>query len=91
MPGSRRRSSANESRPASMGLADKVDRKTLIGSWMKNTLYVVLVCVTGAIAWAIAYSADIWKPTPVRSIGADASAPLGAEILGYLSALLYLG
>ena len=54
--------------------------------------------MAGTAGWAIAYKVNMWTPTPApQSIeggqpgASDQSIPVGAEILGYGSAIFYLG
>ncbi|KAI7411802.1 hypothetical protein KC336_g11911, partial [Hortaea werneckii] len=62
---------------------------------IKNTLSILAINLAGAAAWYLAYRTGAWKPVPVGTPSspddnAD-STPLGASILGYLSAIAYLG
>jgi hypothetical protein len=59
--------------------------------WMKNTLSIVGVCVVGAAGWAIAWKTGVWVPTPTADEVPGTETPLGASILGYASAVCYLG
>lgn len=64
--------------------------------WMQNLLSILGVVVVGTLGWAIAWGSGAWTPTPVDSAsgsgdGAAAAGPLGAQILGYASAVAYLG
>lgn len=61
--------------------------------WLKNTLSILGVIVVGAAGWAIAWQSGAWKPTPTLPDGGEVKGktPLGAEILGYMSAVCYLG
>jgi hypothetical protein len=61
--------------------------------WVKNSLSILAVVAAGTAGWAIAWQSGVWTPTPENSDGMDASkhAPFGAEILGYFSAVCYLG
>ncbi|MCJ1298608.1 hypothetical protein MMC08_001398, partial [Hypocenomyce scalaris] len=61
--------------------------------WLKHSVSITLVCAAGAAGWAIAWRAGVWKPTPEEDNGNNGTAPmaLGAQVLGYLSALAYLG
>ncbi|KAL9108677.1 MAG: hypothetical protein Q9227_006623 [Pyrenula ochraceoflavens] len=53
----------------------------------KNILSVFGVIAVGAVGWAIAWQSGVWTPTEDDTTDMAA----GAQILGYLSALLYLG
>jgi hypothetical protein len=60
------------------------------GEWVKNSLSVVGVCVVGAAGWAIAWKTGVWSPQPLdEAAGTDMA--LGAQLLGYASAVCYLG
>ncbi|KAF2266598.1 PQ-loop-domain-containing protein [Lojkania enalia] len=97
LPGShRRRSSA-----ASRRTAESMQRHNSLGSiaeddsdsteWMKNTLSIIGVCLIGAAGWAIAWKTGVWAPTPAEDGKSDAEMAMGAQILGYVSAVCYLG
>ncbi|RMZ10998.1 hypothetical protein D0860_03578 [Hortaea werneckii] len=59
---------------------------------LKNTLSILAINLAGAAAWYLAYRTGAWKPVPVGTPSStDDSTPLGASILGYLSAIAYLG
>jgi hypothetical protein len=60
--------------------------------WMKNALSIVGVCVVGAAGWAIAWKTGVWVPQPQHNdTGNGSDNPVGAQILGYASAVAYLG
>jgi len=60
--------------------------------WAKNIVAVLIICAVGAAGWAIAWQAGVWVPVPDDSVESDAApTPLGAEIVGYFSAVCYLG
>jgi uncharacterized protein with PQ loop repeat len=64
--------------------------------WLKNTLAILAIFLVGAAGWAITYQLGIWTPTPAPSSGSkqgepEHETPLGASLLGYASAVLYLG
>lgn len=94
LPGSRRRSSA-------LGRSSTVERRdslhkaleepTRTRTIIKNTVSILGICAIGAAGWAAAWRTGAWRPTPVGQEGNGESTPIGAEILGYLSAVLYLG
>lgn len=60
---------------------------------MRNTLSILAVIVVGAAGWAIAWQSGVWVPTAPEddNIPAAAKTAIGAKILGYISALCYLG
>lgn len=64
-------------------------------AWKKNTLSVFLVCLAGAAGWAIAWQSGVWTPTPEESqipdFDTSAEGAVGAQVLGYFSAVCYLG
>lgn len=59
-------------------------------AWLKNFLSVVAIMIIGAGGWAITWQTGLWKPAPIVHDGDDHIAP-GAQILGYFSAVCYLG
>jgi hypothetical protein len=48
------------------------------------------IFVVGAGGWTIAWQSGLWKPTPLRDGGSTQMAA-GAQVLGYFSAVCYLG
>ncbi|EME38094.1 hypothetical protein DOTSEDRAFT_181917 [Dothistroma septosporum NZE10] len=95
LPGSRRVSSANSMRRTSTNqdtsLSRILEEPTRTKSTIKNTVSILGVCIVGAAGWAIAWKAGAWQPTPVGQEGSEDKTPIGAEILGYISAVCYLG
>lgn len=91
LPGSHRRSSASAYGGRS-SLTSIVEEGSGRRAWIKNTVSIFLVCVAGIAGWAIAWQSGVWKPTPELDdqVGGTPS-PLGAQILGYASAVCYLG
>lgn len=93
LPGSRRRSST-----ASRRHRDGLDRpdgpadEQVTGSeWKKNTLSILAICLAGTAGWAVAWATGVWRPVPIdQDASSDEMAP-GAQILGYVSAVCYLG
>ncbi|KAF2649494.1 PQ-loop-domain-containing protein [Lophiostoma macrostomum CBS 122681] len=51
---------------------------------------IIGVCIVGAAGWAIAWRTGVWVPTPTSDDSGKEIA-LGAQILGYASAVCYLG
>jgi len=45
----------------------------------------------GAAGWAIAWKTGVWVPQSTHDDAAGTDTPIGAEILGYASAVCYLG
>ena len=92
LPGSHhRRSTASERRRRS-SLAAIVEGGTGFQAWRKNAVSILLVCLAGTAGWLFAYKSDVWHPAPEND-GSDGgtSMALGAQILGYTSAVCYLG
>lgn len=62
--------------------------------WIRNSLSLLGIVVVGTAGWAIAWGSGAWMPTPVASGaggGGGDTGPWGAQILGYASAVAYLG
>lgn len=95
LPGSRRRSSVSQKRRdstiAALALPTIPEDGGNAREGVKNTLCVLAVCAIGAAGWAIAWKAGAWKPTPGEADRDTTNRNVGAEILGYLSAVAYLG
>jgi uncharacterized protein with PQ loop repeat len=93
LPGShRRRSSALSRRRRASSLPSlNEDGDDKGNQWLKNSLSIVGVCVVGAAGWAIAWKTGVWAPTPLRDDTSGDDVALGAQVLGYASALCYLG
>ncbi|KAF2117838.1 PQ loop repeat-domain-containing protein [Lophiotrema nucula] len=96
LPGSHRRTSSG----ASGRRRDSVTRNGLPSieeeegghkEAIKNALSIVGVCMIGAAGWAIAWKTGVWQPTPVEEDNGGVEVALGAQILGYASAICYLG
>ena len=49
------------------------------------------IIAAGTVGWALAYKTGAWRPVPLKDPSASTPTPLGASLLGYGSALLYLG
>jgi solute carrier family 66 (lysosomal lysine-arginine transporter), member 1 len=68
------------------------EKETSIRVWVRNVFSVILVCAAGAGGWFIAWRTGVWSPTPDESKdGPIVDMALGPQILGYFSALCYLG
>ncbi|MCJ1255540.1 hypothetical protein MMC24_003356 [Lignoscripta atroalba] len=94
LPGSRRRSSVSQKRRNSSlrgSLPTISEGESGRKAWLKNIISIILVCAAGIVGWAIAWKTGVWTPTPDESDGSPPSRILGAEILGYFSAVCYLG
>lgn len=90
LPGSHRRSSASRRRSS---LAAIMEEETGSRAWFKNSFSIFLVCAAGTAGWAIAWKSNVWHPAPEErgDAGQGTSMVLGAQILGYISAVCYLG
>ncbi|KAJ4365298.1 hypothetical protein N0V83_008917 [Neocucurbitaria cava] len=91
LPGSHRRDSAASRRRRASSLPTIVDVEENGSEWMKNAMSIVGVCVVGAAGWAIAWKTGVWVPQPTDDDTAGTEMALGAQILGYASAVCYLG
>jgi len=99
LPGShRRRSSArstshtSEIRRDSLSKILEEDDSPNGNPWARNTISALLVIAAGTAGWAIAWQSGVWTPTPeLGEIPEARRVALGAEILGYFSAVCYLG
>ncbi|TAQ84572.1 hypothetical protein B7494_g7100 [Chlorociboria aeruginascens] len=91
LPGShRRRSSAAERRGDSLSKIVEEDEKAG-NPWLRNTISILSVITVGVAGWAIAWQSGVWKPTIERESPEVKEIAVGAEILGYASAVCYLG
>ncbi|OAL48885.1 vacuolar membrane PQ loop repeat protein [Pyrenochaeta sp. DS3sAY3a] len=91
LPGSHRRDSAASRRRRASSLPTIADVEEGGSEWVNNTLSIIGVCVVGAAGWAIAWKTGVWVPQPIKDDNEGAEIAFGAEILGYASALCYLG
>jgi solute carrier family 66 (lysosomal lysine-arginine transporter), member 1 len=92
LPGShRRKSSAASRRRRASSLPSIGEDAEASSGWTKNTISIIGVCVVGAAGWAIAWSTGVWVPTPTEDDSTGSEIALGAQVLGYASALCYLG
>ena len=59
----------------------------MVVTW--NMLAIAGTCLGGALAWFVAWKSGVWKPeeTPPGHVSQE----IGAQVLGYISAVLYLG
>lgn len=91
LPGSNRRQSELHEEDTLSKILEEGDEGG--SALMKNSLSVVLVVLAGAAGWAIAWRSGVWTPTPEAGegeVGGQAVA-VGASVLGYFSAVCYLG
>ena len=86
---SRRRSSVSGEDPLAKILEDSDEHGSRL--WLKNILSVLAIVGVGSFGWAFAYGSGVWKPVPENVGGDEDSMATGAQILGYLSAVAYLG
>lgn len=100
LPGSRRRSSTasspnlrrRRSAISTSSLERVMEEPSRNRAWVKNALSVLAIIAAGTAGWAIAWKTGAWRPAPVGHDDASGEAtPIGAEILGYASAVCYLG
>lgn len=101
IPGSmnRRRSSASQRRRPSSTvtqsdhLAKILEESDESGAWLwfKNAMSVLAIAVVGAVGWALAYESGAWRPSRTSSDMDEEKMATGAQVLGYLSAVAYLG
>ncbi|KAL2405706.1 putative vacuolar amino acid transporter YPQ3 [Exophiala dermatitidis] len=59
--------------------------------WFKNAMSVLAIIIVGAAGWALAYESGAWKPSSTSEDTSQENMAPGAQILGYLSAVAYLG
>ena len=85
----RRSSAALSARRDSLSRA--LAKPTTTSAWLKNSLSILAIIVAGTAGWALAYKTGAWHPVPLKDPSASTPTPLGASLLGYGSALLYLG
>lgn len=81
----RRRSVVHRKDSFSAYLLKERSRKSVI---IRNTLSILAVCAAGAAGWFVAWKTGAWSATPPN--GSDSKMPFGAQVLGYVSAILYL-
>lgn len=90
LPGShRRRSSARSGHQRRDSLSKILEEDDEGNAWVKNSLSILAVIAVGTAGWAIAWQGGVWKPVPEN--GDEGSVAVGAKILGYASAVCYLG
>ena len=95
LPGSRRGSAISyKSRDATSRAVDNMTEGEDAGAlraFSNNAICVLAVCTLGTVGWAVAWQSRLWKPT-LKDRGSNALPEnTGASMLGYLSALCYLG
>jgi hypothetical protein len=94
LPGSHRRRSSARSLPRD-SLTKILEDEESGGNnpWLRNTLSILAVIAVGAAGWAIAWQSGVWIPTAPEgdNVPEIAKTAVGAKVLGYISALCYLG
>ena len=92
LPGShRRRSSAISAGGNSLAKILEEDESSEGKPWLKNSLSILGVVVVGTAGWAIAWQSGVWVPVDDGDVVGPQATALGAKILGYISAVCYLG
>lgn len=101
LPGGMRRKSSAARRDSLLAKIDEEEEhdESSMKAMVKNLASILLICALGAAAWAICWKAGIWRPAPSpeherrhgRKDQGSHGTPLGAEVLGYASAIFYLG
>ena len=93
LPGSRRRSSAAHSRYDGMlspGLPTIIEEPRELKVWLTNASGILAVCAVGGLGWLAAWKSGLWQPS-YGDATEEAPRAIGAAILGYVSAVSYLG
>ncbi|KAL5337033.1 PQ loop repeat-domain-containing protein [Aspergillus crustosus] len=60
-------------------------------AWFKNLSSVLAICVIGMAGWTVAWQTGVWRPTPLEERDGGVAMAAGAQVLGYFSAVCYLG
>lgn len=87
------RNSTRRAESSSDDMLAKIVEENDVGrkAWVKNFSSVLGICVIGMAGWTVAWRTGVWKPAPVEEgLGGVDMAP-GAMVLGYISAVCYLG
>ncbi|KAL4944207.1 hypothetical protein BDV06DRAFT_210417 [Aspergillus oleicola] len=61
------------------------------GALVKNFSSVLAICVIGMAGWTVAWQTGVWKPAPLEGGNGGVDMAPGAQVLGYFSAVCYLG
>lgn len=59
-------------------------------AWIKNVVSVLGIVIVGAAGWTIAWQTGMWAPAPQDNHN-EVGEATGGQILGYISAICYLG
>jgi uncharacterized protein with PQ loop repeat len=84
-----RRSRRSSARRDSLSRA--LAKPSAYAATIQNCLSILAICAAGTAGWALAYKTGAWHPVPLHDHDSTPPTPLGASLLGYGSALLYLG
>ncbi|KAL4997184.1 PQ loop repeat-domain-containing protein [Aspergillus recurvatus] len=61
------------------------------GALAKNLSSVLAICVIGMAGWTVAWQTGVWRPAPLEGANGGIDMAPGAQVLGYISAVCYLG
>ena len=87
----RRRSQSSVSARSALGSLS-ARKHGRIRAAVKHTASLLFVCVAGAVGWLLAWQAGAWAPTDQPSSdGSGVNISAGPQVLGYISAVSYLG
>ncbi|KAJ9607540.1 hypothetical protein H2200_007618 [Cladophialophora chaetospira] len=87
----RRRVSSNAAQSDHLAKILEESDETGTRLWFRNAMSVLAIGVIGTAGWALAYESGAWKPSPTSSGDEPEAMPAGALVLGYFSAVAYLG
>lgn len=88
-----RQSSSSPISPGSYRFIENGSKRRL-RDYIHNVIAILAIVLFGIITWMLLYYTGLWIPTPAptnsSSDQATTEIPVGAEILGYISAIFYL-
>lgn len=98
LPGSRRRSSGSQRAYQTRRDSQVEDPLAKIveendfgrKAWLKNFVSIAGIFLVGAAGWTMAWQTGMWEPTPLENNDPSDEAT-GGLVLGYFSAVCYLG